>query len=226
MLQITAVSAQTQSEPVDLPVSADHTISAYAASKLLWDTAPYHQVVVNLTMSEYRVNTSEINVISISFATVGSSGTEDFKTNTTEMTMTTTNQTVEYVQQVATPKLSDRFYLNITITASPSGGGVSTDPVRVSFRFPKSDTIVVQRDELVPLVNLYGFPQSSFFVLWGPIYLIFIFFLLTPTIVFGFSKLRELRDRTPEEEDATTDNTEMVPPDADSEPQKEEVNNE
>ncbi|MHA2504589.1 MAG: hypothetical protein ACXAE3_17175 [Candidatus Kariarchaeaceae archaeon] len=190
----TSVIAQTQGDPVSFNLSDDHTLDAFVTSSLVWEEGVDQLVKINFTMSDFKENNSEIHIQILQiFAIESGGGGELLGQNATEKVMTVANSSVEYSDSLQSPRAADRFYLNITFFAFPTGGGADETPDRYSFRFPEDSTIIVQRDNLVPVVNLYGFPPQSYFRFWLPIYGGFLVALLSPGIIFGFSKLNERR---------------------------------
>jgi len=196
LILILPTSAQSQSDTITFQLSDDHEMEAVLSSNLVWEDGSTQTLVLNLTMSDFRVNNSEIivQVIQIIAFEEGGQG-ELLVQNTTEQKMKVNSRTVSYNELVNPPLGTDRFYLNVSIFAYPSGGGADEITEQYSFRFPEVDTIIVQRDNLVPLVDLYGLPPPSYFQFWLPIYAVFIFSLLLPSIVYGVYNINERRDR-------------------------------
>lgn len=211
LLFTTISSAQVRPGSVEFDVGDLHSMIAFAEAPLSWDENDVELVNVTISLEDFPTNDSSIQIRLIQFFTVEDTPgafPESQSVNTTEFEVTPQNRTIFVSQFLEPPASADRFYINITITAYPVGGGAVQDRENYSFRFPEDDTIFVSRDNLVPVVNLYGFPPGSYFRSWMPVYLTVLVLFSTPVLVTGYYRLSEVvRNRRQEtEEEETTKN--------------------
>jgi len=195
LILISGVQAQSVGATKDYQVSPDHKLSVYAQGPLTYQDGGVGNFLVNFTMSDYRVQNSKINILYVQFLPVdaASGQAQSASTNATQESLTVANPSIVYNTTISAPRAVTRFYLNINFTVIPIGGGVNETQTTFTYRFPTDGAIVVQQNNLVPLVNLYGFPSGNFFSFWLPIYAVAVFALLSPAIVVGLVKLREYR---------------------------------
>ncbi|MHA2249517.1 MAG: hypothetical protein ACXAD7_04095 [Candidatus Kariarchaeaceae archaeon] len=197
-MNTTLVIAQSTGTPVEFTPAEGYTYTGVASSTLVWPEGKLQYFTLNLTLGEAPTNTSRIEIPLIAINFIGEInnieaivGTESL---TPDIKLSNSNRSVLINQSLLPPEIVDFFYFNITLLSRTAGGNLTQpQPLPYNMRFPDSGTILVDRDKLVPLINLYGFPPRSFFAKWLPIYGGLLFLLLTPSIFVGISKLVEYR---------------------------------
>lgn len=188
-------SAQKLEGPVDFKLGTTHEMEIYTSSTLVWQEGKNELVTLNMTMTNYPTNVSTIEIQFVQIFSVEDTANavpQAQVSNTTKISLSVTNSSYELDQMVPPPTV-DRFYLNITFSAAPIGGNASQTYKLYSYRFPATDTIIIERDNLVPVINLYGFPPGSFFSNWLPIYGFMLFIMSVPAVIYGVSLVQEKR---------------------------------
>lgn len=183
-------------------LAPDYEMTAFAIAPLTWSASSNETVKVNVTLIKLpnEISSIEIQIITIRKFIVQNNedtGTqEDFSSIVPQREIDTVGDELQFEKSVNTPILGDLFYLNITIYAITKGNTTQVDAKSYSFRFPEGNTILVNReDNLVPLINLYGFPPASFFQNWIPLYIVIIIFVLSPAYISGFYKVKDLEKK-------------------------------
>ena len=193
---ITNVRSQVIGDIVSIIPDEGFKFEGEARGKLVWSEGKRQVVELNLTKSLLPNNISRIYIDVITFDIIGNiEGIEaqiDTVLNTPEFILSETNQTAYLNQTLLPPDLADQFFINITMLVGTSFNREARIHV---IRFPDDGTILVDRDKLVPLVNLYGFPPSSFFSKFLPLYAIIVTVLLIPGFYYSISKLLRSRGK-------------------------------
>jgi hypothetical protein len=184
--------AQATGDLVRFTPDEGYEITAVARGNLLWPEGKQQIIDLNLTKTQLPTNISRIFIDVIAFEMIASirgvDTTVDVSSITPEIILSETNQTAFVNETLFPPDLSDNFYLNISLSIRTSSNILLRPHV---VRFPDSGTILVDRDRLVPLINLYGFPPSSFFVKFLPIYGIIVIIMVIPGVIYSISRLRK-----------------------------------
>jgi hypothetical protein len=187
---ISNVQSQASGDPVAITPDSGYEFEGVAKSRLVWPEGKRQSVELNLTLTQVPTNISRIYVDVVTIDIIGNiEGIEaqvDTATDAPELVLSQTNKTAFVNQTIFPPDLTDEFFINITMLV---GTSFNRDPRRFVIRFPDEGTILVDRDKLVPLVNLYGFPPSSFFSKFLPIYAAMILVLLIPGFYYSINKL-------------------------------------
>jgi len=170
-----------------------YLFQAYASGTTTWSEDETSKIFVNITMNNVPTPLSKIEIQLLGFIQMGDvSGQEviiNTATNTTSFSLSETNRTLIVNQTMDPPDEVDRFFLNISMFVRTTGMEDQVEVSIYSFRFPDSGTILVSRNQLNQLVQLYGFPPNSFFVTWIPYYIGFLFLMSFPAIIVGSDKL-------------------------------------
>ncbi len=203
---ITNVQSQVIGDIVSITPDEGFEFKGEAKGKLVWPEGKRQVVELNLTKSLLPNNISRIYIDVITFDIIGNiegiDAQVDTALNTPEFILSETNQTAYLNQTLFPPDLADQFFINITMLVGTSFNREARIHV---IRFPDEGTILVDRDKLVPLVNLYGFPPSSFFSKFLPLYGIIVIVLLIPGFYYSISKLirssRKVKSSIIEEEE-------------------------
>ncbi|MCE7737619.1 MAG: hypothetical protein GPJ54_22200 [Candidatus Heimdallarchaeota archaeon] len=187
---IVNVQSQVIGDIVTITPDEGFELEGQASGKLVWPEGKRQVVELNLTKTLLPTNISRIYVDVITFDIIGNiegiDAQVDTASTTPEFILSETNQTAYLNQTLFPPDLADQFFINITMLVGTS----FNRQVRLHvIRFPDEGTILVDRDKLVPLVNLYGFPPSSFFSKFLPLYAIIVTVLLIPGFYYSISKL-------------------------------------
>lgn len=183
----------------DFNMGPNYDFSAFAQAPLIWNENSNQTLYLNLTINTLPDNISSIEVNAITFVIFSTDNDEDgvqiqggFSSQTPQQSFNTIGEEVQLQQTFLPTALADTFFINITILARTRGNTTEGENNPYSFRFPQQTTILIDRENnLVPLINLYGFPPSSFFEKWMPIYLSVIFIMAIPSMIVGVSILRD-----------------------------------
>lgn len=203
---IANVGSQVIGDIVSITPDEGFEFKGEARGKLVWPEGKRQVVEINLTKSLLPTNISRIYIDVITFELIGSiegvNAQVGFASTIPEFILSETNQTAYLNQTLFPPDLADQFFINITMLVGTSFNRENRVHV---IRFPDEGTILVDRDKLVPLVNLYGFPPSSFFSKFLPLYAIIVTVLLIPGFYYSISKLlrssRKVKSSIIEEEE-------------------------
>ncbi len=95
----------------------------------------------------------------------------DLKASTINKALDAINQSITETITLNPPPV-DSFHLNVTVIGSTELGGNQSPQKQVVVQFPKEGSIIVLREELKPLIQLYGFPDRTSFWLWFRIFLV------------------------------------------------------
>ena len=183
----------------------DYEFTGQASGQVTWADKSIQYVNLNITATKTPNNISRIYIDVVRMDLVGLVNGVETPTygyqNATQAILSTTNNTLIVNASITTPTIFDRFYVKITITAR-SDGNITRDDY--TMRFPDSTGIVVQKNNVVPLIDLYGFPPNVFFNRFLPIYVILLFIVAIPGITFASirtkQKLGRKSDQKEEEE--------------------------
>jgi hypothetical protein len=179
----------------------NYEFSAFAQAPLIWYENSNQTLYLNLTINTLPDNISSIEINAIIFVIYSTDNDEDgvqvqggYSSQTPQQSFNTIGEEVQLQQTFLPTALADTFFINVTILARTKGNITQGENNPYSFRFPQQETILIDRESnLVPLINLYGFPPSSFFEKWIPIYLSAIFIMAIPAMIFGISILKDRR---------------------------------
>ena len=183
----------------DFNMGPNYDFSTFAQAPLIWDENSNQTLFLNITINSLPDNISSIEINAITYVIYGTDTDEDgvylaFSSDTPQQSLNTIGEEIQLEQTFIPTALADTFFINITILARTKGNVTEGENNPYSFRFPQQDTIFIDRENnLVPLINLYGFPPSSFFAKWIPIYLSAIFIMAIPSLIAGVSILRDRR---------------------------------
>ncbi len=207
ILLLNNTGAQTQFEGNThiFNLGVEYEMSSFTKAPLKWTAESNETVYINVTLTQLPdiISSIEVQYITIKKYVVTNNdeiGTQEgFKAIVTEQEFNQVGQEFSFKESIDTPILGDLFYLNITIFAFTKGNISQSESVPYSYRFPVDNTIIVDREnDLVPLINLYGFPPRSFFENWFPIYLAIIVLILTPAYIAGIYKIKSARNKKEE----------------------------
>jgi hypothetical protein len=187
---IFSAEGQVTGDIVAITPDEGYEMTGFAKGKLLWPEGKRQTIELNLTKTLLPNNISRIFIDAIAFEMIapisGVDTTIDAVTITPSIILSETNQTTYINETLFPPDLADNFYLNISLSIRTSSNILLRAHV---IRFPDAGTILVDRDRLVPLVNLYGFPPSSFFVKFLPIYGLIILVMVIPGVIYSATAL-------------------------------------
>ncbi|MCY3411684.1 MAG: hypothetical protein INQ03_08645 [Candidatus Heimdallarchaeota archaeon] len=179
-------------------LAPDYSISSFTQAPLTWAEDSNVTVAVNVTLTDLPDQISSVQVDYVEIITYLLDNEEDSGIPERSFPIVPKEKFTEIDQEtmfligVEAPILKDLFYLNITLYVRTLGNITQTQVERYSYRFPEDNTILVSREnDLVPLINLYGFPPRSFFENWLPIYLVVIVIILIPGYLAGISRISE-----------------------------------
>ena len=185
----------------DFNMGPNYDFSVFAQAPLIWNENSNQTLYLNFTINTLPDNISSIEVNAITFVIYNTDNDEDgvqiqggFSSQTPQQSFSTIGEEIQLQQTFLPTALADTFFINVTILARSKGNITEGENSPYSFRFPQQETIFIDRENnLVPLINLYGFPPSSFFEKWIPIYLSAIFIMAIPSMITGVSILRDRR---------------------------------
>lgn len=190
------VESQATSNPVTIVADDGFEYSAFAKSKLIWPEGAPQNLELNVTLKLIPENISRIYIYVVSYIFVeifnGIARQIEFDSDTPEIILSNSNKTRILNKTLYPPNRVDNFYLNITMSAGTSFNTLARDR---AIRFPDTGTIFIDRDKLVPLVNLYGFPPSSFFAKFLPMYGLILAIMVVPGVYYSVNNLMERRHR-------------------------------
>ncbi len=195
------VESQATGNPKTIIADDGFEYSAFAKSKLNWPEGAQQVLELNVTLKLIPENISKIYIYVVSYIFVeifnGIPRQIEFDSDTPEIILSNSNKTVLLNKTLYPPDRVDHFYLNITMSTGTSLNTIARDR---SIRFPDTGTIFVDRDKLVPLVNLYGFPPSSFFSKFLPMYGLILAIMVVPGVYYSVNNIRQRGERTTKNE--------------------------
>jgi hypothetical protein len=191
------IHGQITGKKVLISPAPDYNLSTVTAGRLVWPEGKPQFMTINLTIELLPDNLSKIEVPLIIFAYMSSTGGSDQIIDQEpvrpNIILSNSNKTVLVNATLLPPVAADRFYFNITLYVRSVGNVTQAEGNPFAVRFPDADsgtnTILVDRDRVVPLINIYGFPPDSFFQKWLPIYGAALFLMVSPAIAVGITKL-------------------------------------
>lgn len=204
----TRVLSQSIGNPVKINPAIGYEYTTVVSGHLTWPEGKIQYISLNFTLNQIPDNLSKIEIQLITFEFIGKINDADQvidrpRTQNPEISLTNANSSTYVNQSLEAPSTADNFYLNITLFSRTVGNITQGVLIPYAVRFPEEGTILVDRDKLVPLINLYGFPPDTFFTKWLPVYGSLLFILLVPSLVVGISKISQKRvtvDRSIDEE--------------------------
>ncbi len=129
---------------------------------------------INITIKSVQMPENTTSRIVISFINVQIMQADqviDYKAQTKTYSLNSENETVSTVIELS-PPVVDSFHLNVTIIGNTEIGGTQSPQFKIDVSFPKEGSIIVLREELKPLIQLYGFPDATSFWMWFRIFLV------------------------------------------------------
>jgi len=190
------VDSQVTGDPIIITPDSGYEFSSFAKSKLIWPEGKEQIVELNITLRIIPENISKIYIDVIAFVFIEIVGSthvaREIVQEVPNIVLSNANTTLLINQSLFPPDRIDNFYLNITML---TGTSFQRTVRGQTFRFPDSGTIFVDRDKLVPLVNLYGFPPSSFFAKFLPLYGLILAIMIIPGVYYSITSLIQKSDR-------------------------------
>ncbi len=174
-----------------------YELSSFTRASLIWDENSNQTISVNITITSLPDEISSIIIDAITYSIFAvdnnPKGTQiNYESTTPQDTFSKVGDQMQYNHTMRAPTVSDNFFLNITLYARTSGNVTQGESKSYSYRFPENQTILVNRqNNLVPLINLYGFPPRSFFVKWLPFYLVAIVLIAFPGVISLLSRQKK-----------------------------------
>lgn len=171
-----------------------YKFSAQIDAPLLWQESGSQVVTVNISVDSTPDLASAILFEYITFEILDLSNNvqpeSEFLSVQEEIS---NNVTQSYQKFIRSPTLVDTFKLNVTIAAITRGNDSSQDPNNPrQYNILFGEKLSVQRSQAQALIDLYGFPPTSYFQKWMIIVLPLSGIILLPSFVAGLVKLKEL----------------------------------
>lgn len=202
------VDAQITGNPIIFSPDDGYEFSSFAKSNLIWPEGKKQIVELNITLKLIPENISIIYIVVIAYIFIeivgGTHVQRDIVQDVPGLTLSISNTTLLINQTLFPPDRVDNFYLNITMLVGTSRDRTARDQ---TIRFPDTGTIFVDRDKLVPLVNLYGFPPSSFFAKFLPMYGLILGIMVVPGVYYSITSLMQKSKRNTKISDDGDDQT-------------------
>ncbi len=151
--------------------------------ELQWPEQESQNINVTVIAHEMPLDVAaRIFITLISIQVIQGNQPIDLKATTVNKALDAINQSITETITLDPPPI-DSFHLNVTIIGSTEIGGNQSPQKQVVVQFPKEGSIIVLREELKPLIQLYGFPDRTSFWLWFRIFLVPLGIV---TLQFGF----------------------------------------
>lgn len=192
--------------PVTFNLYPNYSMKVQATGDLIWNDGTNSTVKLAFQASNLpndNVSSIEISLLSFTYVMVTNNNDKkgtavDFSSTVYERSLTNVSESINLNKTLTTPTIPDLFFLNITIYARTVGNFTQGQALTYVLRFPQNTAILVNRQQVVaPLINLYGFPPSSFFQKWIPIYLIMSAILLIPAFIYyGDKVITKIKSRS------------------------------
>ena len=143
-------------------------------------------IVIELLESPKNVTESSITIQLVSYS-MESQGLGIFRTNVDNVgeTLAVIGDKVFSSYAFDAPKETDSFHFNITIVLIWEKDQVTSESETYSFLIPQEGSIIVSREQIAPLIELYGFPDKAAFFSWMRIYLAWMSIMVLPLITIG-----------------------------------------
>ncbi|MDH5403834.1 MAG: hypothetical protein OEZ01_11825 [Candidatus Heimdallarchaeota archaeon] len=187
------VGAQGLVQDYNLTITEDHDLKVKITSQDLWDESGTGEIRISFNLTRYPTNTSIYRIHLLVVALIDDAATSiapiTQRSNSSQDGIDVESDSILlFTELFETPNV-DRFYFNITFYGRAIGGNNSETETNLhSIRYPQDGPIIVVRDNIIPRINLYGFPPFSFFQRWLPFYGIFILMICSPGIIYGVNK--------------------------------------
>ena len=187
---ITSVKAATNNYFLELPDGTN--VTAQVTSSLSWNTQQ-NNVSVNFHLVEFGQNSSYVlfELINYKIILEEENITKPIYLDSYPY-INSTEPNFTHEVELSTPDEADDFLIEITIWMTNSSNLLELGPEyfqSYSIIFPQNGAIIVDREQLFPLIDLYGFPERSAFLSWFLIYLIVLTFMSSPAMVLGGKRL-------------------------------------
>ncbi len=193
---MTSVKAATSSYFIELPDGTNVTVQA--SSSLSWNTQK-NNISVNIHLVEFSSSSSYVIFELINYKLL--LGGENL-TNPHPLTnypyINSTEPDYSHEVELNTPDNADDFFIEITIRMTNSSHLLDLGSEyfqSYSIIFPQNGAIVVDREQLFPLIDLYGFPERAAFMSWFLVYFLVLTFMSSPALVLGGKRLYLLNKR-------------------------------
>ncbi len=140
--------------------------------ELQWPEQESQAINVTVVAHEMPLDVAaRIFITLISIQIIQGNQAIDLKAATINKALDAINQSITETITLNPPPI-DSFHLNITVIGTTEIGGNQSPQKQVVVQFPKEGSIIVLREELKPLIQLYGFPDRTSFWLWFRIFLV------------------------------------------------------
>ncbi len=199
--------------------SGFYQFSARAEAPILWKEGENALFNVSITIENLpKDNISGITIVAINFILKTSREKRSNLLPESDSTFINQNyknvsETITFTKALNPPSSVDQFIVVVEILAITTGNITQdiNNPGSYSFIFPDDGDILVERPQAAALINLYGFPPTSFILA----FLIIAFAIGLPMLIPGFVTVayvikdwwikRKKHDRNDTGSDASTD---------------------
>ncbi|MHA1911877.1 MAG: hypothetical protein ACTSYA_09295 [Candidatus Kariarchaeaceae archaeon] len=193
---IISVKAATDSYLIELPDGTNVTVQA--TSSLSWNTQS-NNVTINIHLVEFGTNSSYVIFELINYKIILAN---ENLTNPYPLTsypyINSTETDYSHEVELITPDGADDFLIEITIRMTNSSHLIDLGSEyfqSYSIIFPEDGAIIVDREQIFPLIDLYGFPERSAFLSWFLVYFVVLTFMSSPALLLGGKRLYLLNKR-------------------------------
>lgn len=179
----------------ELDPNGYYQMTAQAEAPLIWPENSQSEINVSITIDNVpNDNVSGITIVAINYFLQLSR--DDNESVLPESLPKVYNQNIKNESETITfselfdaPTLANEFVVRIELLAITTGNLTQdiNNPPSYTFFFPDSGSIFVERSQAQALINLYGFPPTSYMLVFGAIMLGLSSPMLIPAIIsFGY----------------------------------------
>ncbi len=198
-----------------------YQMSAQAESSLIWPENALNEVNVTITVENLPDdNISGITIVAINLILQLDRNNESNPINVESKlfneNMKNETEQLHYSVLIDSPTVTDQFVIKIEILAITTGNITQdiNDPPAYSFFFPdEPNSIFVERNQAKALINLYGFPPTSYMLMFGAMFLALASPMVIPAVItFGYLLKDKLDERRKRHEPAVEDTESKIQP--------------
>lgn len=194
---ITTVKAGTTNYYL-IELSDGTNVTTSVESSLSWNTQK-NNVTVSFHLSVFGENSSYVIFELITFKIITSEENSTYSSVLSNYPYINTSEpNFSHEVELNTPESADNLKIEIAIRMTNSSFlsalGSSYFQTHIIL-FPQDGSISVDREQIFPLIDLYGFPERSAFLSWFLVYFIVLTFMSTPALVLGGKRINSFRIR-------------------------------
>ncbi|MCG3217821.1 MAG: hypothetical protein KAR35_02390 [Candidatus Heimdallarchaeota archaeon] len=193
---IVSVKAATNNYLIELPDGTN--VTAQVTSSLSWNTQS-NNVTVNFHLADFGENSSYVIFEFIKYSIIlTEENLTEYYSLTSYPYINASETDFSHEVELLTPDGADDFLIEITVRMTNSSRLIDLGSEffqTYTILFPENGVITVDRDQVFPLIDLYGFPERSAFLSWFLVYFLVLTFMSSPALVLGGKRLYLLNKR-------------------------------